>query len=91
MYKIIYTKTYIKLASRFLTKHPKIEKQYTKTLQVLELNPYHPSLRLHKLTDKREDVFSVSINIQYRITIQFIFKEKTMIPIMVGSHDDVYK
>ncbi|MBC8256969.1 MAG: type II toxin-antitoxin system RelE/ParE family toxin [Candidatus Marinimicrobia bacterium] len=90
MYKIFYTNSYIKLASRFLKKHPELEKQYSKTLQVLEVNPYHPSLRMHKLTGKLGGIHSVSINIQYRITIQFIIKEKTIIPIMLGKHEDVY-
>lgn len=33
------------------------------------------------------DYYSVSINITYRITIDFLIKEKEIIPINVGKHE----
>jgi len=89
-YKIVYTDSYTKRAVRFLKKHPDVLKQYEKTLTLLELNPHHPSLRLHRLKGKLSDLHSVSINISYRITITFLITEKTIVPIDVGSHDEVY-
>jgi len=47
-YKLIYPESYISRAWKFLKKHPEIHKQYRKTLELLELNPCHPSLSLHK-------------------------------------------
>lgn len=90
MYKIIFTESYVKRAKKFAKKHPDLLNQYKKTLQLLEINPLHPSLRLHKLEGKLSDYFSVSINMTYRITIDFIIKEKEIIPINVGKHDEVY-
>ncbi|MCP5048676.1 MAG: plasmid stabilization protein [bacterium] len=89
-YEIIYTEGYIKRAAKFIKKHPELRKQYKKTLELLELNPFHPSLRFHKLSGKYEGLYSVSINISYRITLEFIISEKTVIPVAVGSHDEVY-
>lgn len=89
-YKIVYTDSYNKRAIRFLKKHPDVLKQYEKTLTLLELNPHHPSLRLHRLKGKLSDLHSVSISISYRITITFLITEKTIVPIDVGSHDEVY-
>ena len=90
MYKILYTKGYIKRSSKFIKKNPALLKQYQKTLELLEINPHHPSLRLHKLQGKLSDIHSVSINISYRITIEFVITAKEIIPINIGSHDDVY-
>lgn len=90
MYKIIFTESYVKRAKKFAKKHPDLLNQYKKTLQLLEINPLHPSLRLHKLERKLSDYFSVSINMTYRITIDFIIKKKEIIPINVGKHDEVY-
>jgi len=90
MTKIIYTETYIKRAKKFINKHPEIINQYAKTLKLLELNPFHPSLRLHKLKGKLSNIYSVSINITYRISIDFIIKEDKVIPINIGKHDDIY-
>ncbi|MDF7801501.1 hypothetical protein P4C99_18635 [Pontiellaceae bacterium B1224] len=89
-YKIIFTESYSKRARKFLKKHPDVLKQYEKTLALLELNPQHPSLRLHQLKGKLSDLHSVSINISYRITITFLITEKTIVPIDVGSRDEVY-
>ncbi len=89
-YKIIYTKGYIKRAIKFIKKHPELLKQYEKTLALLELNPYHSSLRLHQLKGKLKELHSVSINISYRITIELIIQNDTIIPVDVGTHDDVY-
>ena len=66
-------------------------KQYEKTLQIVEVNPYHPSLRLHKLKGKLADLYSVSINMQYRLLIHFIIKDDLIIPVDVGTHNETYK
>jgi len=87
--RIIFTKTYIKRATRFIIKHPELSSQYEKTLKLLELNPSHPSLWLHKLSGKLSKLYSVSINITYRISIYFIINDKEIIPINVGKHDEV--
>jgi len=88
--EIIYTDSYIKRATKFIKKHPELISQYQKTLKLLELNPNHPSLRLHKLHGKLSELYSVSINISYRISIDFLIEDNKIIPVDIGSHDDVY-
>ena len=90
MFKLIFTQSYEKRAARFLKKHRDLESIYKKTLQLLEINPYHPSLRLHTLTGNNDGLHSVSINLKYRITLEFLMSEKMIIPVNVGSHDQVY-
>ena len=90
MAEIIFTESYTKIAKKFIKKHPDLLSQYEKTLKLLEINPNHPSLRLHKLNGKLSELYSVSINISYRICIDFIIEDDKIIPIDVGSHDEVY-
>ena len=89
-YRIIYTKSYIRRATRFIKKHPELIGQYEKTLKLLELDPFHPSLRLHKLKGSLSEFHAVSINIGYCISIEFLLNETTIIPVNVGSNDEVY-
>ena len=89
-YKLIFTKSYTKRVIQFFKNHPELIRQYEKTLKLLELNPLHPSLRLHPLKGKLMGLHSVSINISYCITIELIFRETTIIPIYIGTHDEVY-
>jgi mRNA-degrading endonuclease YafQ of YafQ-DinJ toxin-antitoxin module len=90
MYKLIFTESYTRRARKFIRKHPELTDQYKKTLQLLEINPAHPSLRLHKIHGKFTDIYSVSVNITYRIIIEFIIQESTIIPVDIGTHDEVY-
>ena len=90
MAEIIYTDSYIKRARKFFKKHPELISQYEKTLKLLELNPNHHSLRLHKLHGKLSELYSVSINISYRISIDFLIEDDKIIPIDIGSHDQIY-
>ncbi len=90
MPKLLFTESYEKRAAKFLKRNPELESQYTKTLKLLSKNPSHPSLRLHKLKGNLSVLHSVSINHSYRITLKFIIKKDTIIPISVGKHDEVY-
>ncbi len=89
-YKLIYTHRYIKRAAKFLKKHPELTAQYEKTLKLMEINPFHPSLRLHPLQGKLKELSSVSINVSYRITLEFYMNEHEIILVNVGHHDEVY-
>jgi mRNA-degrading endonuclease YafQ of YafQ-DinJ toxin-antitoxin module len=89
-FTLIFTEQYNKRAVRFLKRHPELEKQYLKTLQLLEMNPQHPSLRLHPLSGRLQGLYSVSINLSYRITLELLILDQEIIPINVGDHDAVY-
>lgn len=90
-YRLVFTKSYTKMALRFFKKHPELIDQYQKILRLLELNPHHPSLRLHGLKGKLEGLYSLSINISYRMTIEILIREQAIVPISIGVHDEVYR
>ena len=89
-WQLIFTDQYNRRAAKFLKRHPNVETLYVKTLELLELNPNHPSLRLHRLSGKLEGLQSMSINLKYRITIEIIITESDIVLINVGDHDAVY-
>ncbi|HBX37523.1 MAG TPA: plasmid stabilization protein [Pseudohongiella sp.] len=89
-YRLVYTDSYLRRAKKFLRRHPQILGQYEKTLQLLELNPYHPSLRLHSLGGKLSGLSSVSINMSYRIMLELMIQANDIILIDIGNHDKVY-
>lgn len=90
MYKLIFTESYEKREAAFIKKHPELVERYKKVLKLLELNPTHPTLRIHKLKGKFHNKHAVSINYVYRIVIAFVVMEDAIIPIDIGHHDEVY-
>jgi mRNA-degrading endonuclease YafQ of YafQ-DinJ toxin-antitoxin module len=89
-YELIYPESYIRRARKFLQKRPGILLQYRKTLELLELNPFHPSLRLHSLKGRLDGLSSVSINLSYRIVIELIIEGNQILLVNIGQHDEVY-
>ena len=90
-FRIVYTPGYNRRAARFIKRHPDLLSQYEKTLKLLEVDPFHPSLRLHRLKGALSEIHSVSINVSYRITLELLIQDQTIIPLDVGSHDEVYR
>jgi len=65
-------------------------KKYEKTIFFLEQNPHHPSLRLYKPQGSLSEYYSISIDIDYRIIIDFIIVDDVIYLVDIGSHDEVY-
>jgi mRNA-degrading endonuclease YafQ of YafQ-DinJ toxin-antitoxin module len=89
-FTLVVTDNYLRRAVKFLKLHPELQKAYAKTLALVELNPHHPSLRIHALSGRLSGLHSVSINLSYRITLEFLIQDKKIILINVGDHDAVY-
>lgn len=89
-YRLQFTESYLRIAVRFLRRHPDLKRHYGKTLALLEANPHHPCLRLHALAGKQQGLHSVSINLSYRITLELLIRDRVIIPVNVGDHDTVY-
>ena len=89
-FALVFTDQYNRRAAKFLKQHPGLRSQYLKTLQLLEANPLHPSLRLHALRGRFDGLHSVSINLSYRITLELLIHDQQIIPVNVGDHDAVY-
>lgn len=90
-WSLLFTERYNRRAARFLRRHPEMKQAYRKTLLLLEANPHHPSLRLHRLRGRLQGLHSVSINLNYRISLEVWIEGQTLIPIDIGDHDAVYR
>ena len=84
-FALLFTEQYKRRAAKFLKQHPELRGIYLKTLQLLEANPSHPSLRLHALRGKFDGLHSVSINLSYRMTLELLIQDRQIIPVNVGG------
>jgi len=90
VYKLVFPESYQKREVAFIKRHPELIERYKKVLRLLQLDPFHPTLKLHKLKGKFQDKYAVSINYTYRIVTAFVITDNEIILIDIGYHDEVY-
>lgn len=90
-WRIVIADDYRERARRFLQRHPDLAARYFRTIELLEANPHHPSLRLHALRGRLSGLHAVSINLSYRITIEMEIREHDIVPVNVGVHEEIYR
>ncbi len=89
-YSLVFTAHYEKIERRFIKRHPDLLERYHKTLALLEQDPFQPSLRLRALQGALAGLHAVSINLQYRITLELEVREHEIVLVNIGSHGEVY-
>ncbi|MFM7600523.1 MAG: type II toxin-antitoxin system YafQ family toxin [Pseudanabaena sp.] len=94
MREIGWTPKSIRAFKRLVRKNPQLRTLLEKTLLQLAEEPFHPSLRTHKLMGDLSDLWSCSVDYSYRILFQFVQNPdngiEAILLINIGSHDEVY-
>jgi addiction module RelE/StbE family toxin len=92
--KIGWTPKSVRSFKRLIRKNPNLRILIERTLHQLAENPFHSSLRTHKLKGDLSNVWSCSIDYSYRILFEFVEnpedKEEAILLLNLGSHDEVY-
>jgi proteic killer suppression protein len=71
-------------------KDKKLANRIEKQILLFEENPKHPSLRVHKLSGNRENMWSISITMSIRM-VYLLIDDDLAIFIKIGTHEQVYK
>lgn len=82
MRSLIFTKRYEERASNFLKHHPEVVGQYGKALQLLQINPHHPSLRPKGYGGRLQGVQSVSLN---ELTLEMLVTDHEVVLINIAQ------
>ena len=77
-----------------IRKNPAFRPLIEKTVRQLAEDPFHPSLRTHKLKGDLSNVWSCSIDYSNRVLFEFIEdpeqQKHAILLLNLGSHDEVY-
>jgi toxin HigB-1 len=79
----------IKKLSKIKRNDLELLNQIKKQLVLFELNENYPSLRNHKLKGDMNEIWSISVGMNFRL-IYFIEEDEAYF-FECGSHDEVYK
>ena len=80
----------LKYLQNIKRKDNKLLTQINKQLKLFKANPKHQSLRLHKLSGKLQNRWSISINRSIRM-VYILLSEDEAYFILIGTHDEVYR
>lgn len=94
MKNLVWSLTFIRAFKRLVKKNPELRSQIEQVLQQIAEDPFHVSLRSHKLKGDSSGRYSCSIDYQNRILFKFVTNpdsgEEEILLLTLGSHDDVY-
>ncbi|MCT0253810.1 MULTISPECIES: type II toxin-antitoxin system mRNA interferase toxin, RelE/StbE family [unclassified Synechocystis] len=92
--KIAWSPKSLRSFKRLIRKNPNLRPMIEQVLHQLATDPFHPSLRTHKLKGELANVWSCSIDYNYRLLFEFVNNlednEEAILLLNLGSHDEVY-
>lgn len=83
---------FVSEAKKTVKKQPNIAQNLQKTLELLNIDPFHPHLKTHKLKGDLKDSFACTVGYDLRIIFKFVEFENRQAILLesIGTHDEVY-
>lgn len=82
------SREFLRAYKKITKRRPDLKEKIKSKINLFELNPLHPSLKLHKLKGKQVDNWSISLEKDLRLV--FVYIPDGIILIDIGKHEDVY-
>lgn len=83
MKKLVFTERYSNRVRQFLRAHPEVETQYAKALQILQINPHHPSLRPQAFQGRLVGVQTIYLS---TISLEMLLNEDQVVLLNIASN-----
>jgi addiction module RelE/StbE family toxin len=95
MRTLIKDESFKRAIKRRCKNQPQLQAKVLAVLSMLELDPFNPSLKTHKLKGDLKDFWACSVEYDFRIIFKFYQiddePEEAIVLIDAGTHDEVYK
>jgi len=86
---LIWGSSFKRAYKRVTTANPDLKPKIAQAVETFVDNPYHPSLRTHKLSGKLRGLWAFVVAYDCRVVFQFL-DEQNVLLIDIGKHDEVY-
>jgi mRNA interferase YafQ len=89
---LLRSNVFIRNARKIVKKQPFLVQNIQETLELLQLDPFHPRLKSHKLKRELKESYACSAGYDLRIIFKFVENENKQAILLesVGTHDEVY-
>ena len=89
---LLRSSAFVRAARKVVKKYPQNAIELQSTLELLEVDAFHPRLRTHKLKGQLKDSWACSPGYDLRIVFRFVPYQGSEAILLesVGTHDEVY-
>lgn len=90
--RVVPSRGFLRDLKKLRGRNPSLAESVDAALSVLQLDPFHPRLRTHKLKGELAAYWSCTVAYDLRILFRFIRQHdgEEVLLISLGTHDDVY-
>ena len=89
MTRLIWGSSFKKAYRKTIKNNPHLKERFQKVIKTFEKDPFHPSLKTHKLSGKLKGLWAFVVEYNCRVVFQFL-EEGDVLLIDIGKHDEVY-
>ena len=94
MRSLIWSAAFVRAFKRAIRRRPELRAKLEIVLQMLVDDPFHPTLRSHKLKGQLTGIWACTADYDCRVLFEFIKNEASddddILLLTVGKHDEVY-
>jgi len=89
---LLRSNVFIRNTRKIVKKQPSLAQNLQDTLELLQIDPFQPKLRTHKLKGELKESYACSAGYDLRIIFKFVDHENQQAILLesVGTHDEVY-
>ena len=92
--QLVWSPGFSRELKRLIRRNPQLRGAIERTLAQLSEDPFHPTLKTHKLKGDLTDRWACSIDYSNRVVFRFVQNpdsaEEELLLLALGSHDEVY-
>lgn len=94
MRSLVWSPAFVRAFKRVVRRRPKLRDTVEQVLQTLVEDPFHPTLRSHKLKGTLSGCWACTVEYDCRILFEFVqgldSEEDDIFLLTIGKHDEVY-
>ena len=94
MRTLVWSSSFVRAFKRTTRRRPDLRERIERTLRQLVEDPFHPSLRSHKLRGPLSGAWACSVSYDVRVLFEFAQNpesgEEEILLLTIGSHEEVY-
>lgn len=90
MPRAIFNERFERKYKKLIARNPELKARIIEKIELLEKDPFAPSLHLHRLSGVLSEYHSITIDYDCRIVLEVDFKAGIFILDNIGTHDEVY-